>query len=137
MTVTGGKYRFAERTYQAGDFEKAEVACRRALEWDPSHAPARALFMEVQFILGRGRAFAAPYMGGPQVISHPQSLIEIDQAFARADQALGVGDAEAAGRELRKILEFAKWMPTGVEVAARAKRASEGLKNLSARRCDR
>src|SRR5258706_9001377 len=49
-------YRLAERYYQAADFEKAVLECQKALQLSQNHAPARALFTEVQFILGQGKA---------------------------------------------------------------------------------
>src|SRR5579862_8680868 len=52
-------YRLAERYYTAGDFEKAEIECQKALELSSNHAPARALYTEVQFILGKGKATPA------------------------------------------------------------------------------
>ncbi len=48
-------YRKGEVRYQLGEFEEALEASHRALRLDPHHAPARALFTEVQFILGQGR----------------------------------------------------------------------------------
>jgi tetratricopeptide (TPR) repeat protein len=46
-------YRLAERYYQAGDFEKATLECEKALQLNSSHAPSKALFHEIQFIIGR------------------------------------------------------------------------------------
>src|SRR5689334_3540944 len=51
--------RRAEVNYQLGDFEVALEDCRRAMRLDPRHAPARAFFTELQFILGEGRASPA------------------------------------------------------------------------------
>src|ERR1051325_1370618 len=36
-------YRLAERYFQAGDFEKAEIECQKALQLSANHAPSRAL----------------------------------------------------------------------------------------------
>ncbi len=116
-------YRLAERHFQAGDFEKTELECEKALKINPSHAPANALFIEVQFILGRGRAMPASdeydkYMK-QAVVRHEQTILEIDNAYARGISAYNLGEYGEAEREFRRILEYAKWMPTGVEVETR------------------
>ncbi len=134
------RYRLAERTYQAGDYGKARLCCMAVLQREPSHAPANALRAEVEFILGMGSTF-------PQVDSNKyfidsmgvvaKAMEEIDVSFARADRALADGDPAVAERDLRKILEYAKWLPTGVEIASRTKRAKERLDSMDVRRCDR
>jgi len=50
-----GFYRKAEARYQIGEFEDAMAHCHWALRLESRHASARALLMEVEFILGRGR----------------------------------------------------------------------------------
>lgn len=50
------RYRFAERCYEKGHFEAASFLCELALRRNPQHAAARALYTEVQFIQGRGKA---------------------------------------------------------------------------------
>ena len=122
-------YRRAERLYQAGDFEKASLLCERALHLNSSHAPARALFTEVQFILGQGKASPAPagydkYFICLGVGDHARYLVEIDNALARAEQT---GDP----REWRKVLEYAKWWPDTADVRARADQARAYLECLA------
>jgi hypothetical protein len=119
-------YSRAERLYQAGDYEKAAVLCERALRRSPGHVPARALFMEVQFILGQGKTSSSGedyqmYMGDwrPAAI-----LWDMDQALARAELS---GDE----RESRKVLELAKWAPDGVEVRSRVDQARAHLERVS------
>jgi type II secretory pathway component GspD/PulD (secretin) len=120
-------YRLAERYYGAGDFEKAELECEKALKLHTDHAPARALWLEVQFILGRGKATPASeeydkYMK-EAVVRHQQTLVEIDNAFQRGTREYNLGNYDAAEREYRRILEYSKWMPTGVELETRRREA--------------
>lgn len=55
------RYRWADALFERGHFETALFVCEQALQRDPRHRPARALFTELQFILGRGKA--TPYNG--------------------------------------------------------------------------
>ena len=109
-------YRRAERLYQAGDFEKASLWSERVLKMNPSHAPARALFTEVQFILGQGKVWPAAVDYGQYMKRDAHTLVEMDIALARAERS---GDE----REWRKILEYAKWLPDTPDVRKRADRA--------------
>jgi hypothetical protein len=117
-------YRLAERYYEAGDCEKSLLLCESVLRRNPRQAPACALRMELEFILGMGKASASPtedyskYMHG-NVISGGQLVIEIDNALARADRNRVQGDPDGAIRELRKVNEFMKWMPGGIEMESR------------------
>ena len=125
-------YRLAERYYQAGDFEKAFLECEKALQLNPNHAPAKALHMEVQFLLGRGKATPQSqeydkYMKG-SLVRHQQTMIELDNAMATAQRAQQQVDYEGAAAELLKIREYGKWMPPGVELQARQQQAQELLK---------
>ncbi|HLY09749.1 MAG TPA: tetratricopeptide repeat protein, partial [Planctomycetota bacterium] len=126
-------YRLAERYYTAGDFEKAEIECQKALELSSNHAPARALYTEVQFILGKGKATPATkeYDSFMQeaLVRHQQLLIEIDNAFERGKRDYNMGEYDQAEREFRKILEYAKWMPTGIELETRRKSALDMLEH--------
>jgi tetratricopeptide (TPR) repeat protein len=113
-------YRLAERYYQAGDYEKAQLQCQKALHRNPRYGPAQDLFRETQFLLGQGAA-VPPYdrFTHPQVVRTQQLLIEVDCAVARAERHRIAGDRDAARAELRKVLEFLKWMPAGCEVDSR------------------
>src|SRR5262245_2467220 len=98
------RYRLAERYFQAGDFEKSQRECQRALQMRPGHAPANALLTEVSFILGQGSVTlhstqTDPYMTGC-IVRHQQLLIEIDNALARAERDRVMGDREAVLREV-------------------------------------
>lgn len=129
-------YRLAERYYQAGDFEKATIECEKALQLSPNHAPSRALFMEVQFILGQGKV--TPEAGiydkymKEALVRHQQTMVEIETAQSRGTRSFNLGDYEAAEREFRKILEYAKWLPTGVELESRRKAALDMLDRTKA-----
>jgi Flp pilus assembly secretin CpaC/tetratricopeptide (TPR) repeat protein len=126
-------YRLAERYFQAGDFEKAEIECQKALQLSANHAPSRALYTEVQFILGKGKATPATaeydkFMH-EALVRHQQLLIEIDNAYERGKRSYNMGEYDQAEREFRKILEFSKWMPTGVELETRRKAALDMLEH--------
>lgn len=124
-------YRLAERYYTAADFEKAQLECQKALQLSPSHAPAKALFTEVSFILGQGKAtpITQEYdrFMHEALVRHQQLLIEIDNAYERGKRDYNLGEYEQAEREFRRILEFSKWMPTGVELESRRKAALDML----------
>jgi Flp pilus assembly secretin CpaC/tetratricopeptide (TPR) repeat protein len=126
-------YRLAERYFQAGDFEKSQIECKKAIELNGNHAPSRALLTEVEFILGQGKATptTAEYdkFMHEALVRHQQLLIEIDNAYERGKRSYNMGEYEQAEREFRKILEFAKWMPTGVELETRRKAALEMLEH--------
>src|SRR6185436_14442617 len=80
-------YRLAERYYQAGDFEKSVLECQKAIQLNANHAPAKALFTEVQFILGQGKATNTTQeydkFMKEALVRHQQLLIEIDNAYER------------------------------------------------------
>lgn len=126
-------YRLAERYYTAGDFEKAVLECQKALQLSANHAPARALFTEVQFILGQGKATNATQeydkFMKEALVRHQQLLIEIDNAYERGKRDYNLGEYDQAEREFRKILEFSKWMPTGIELESRRKAALDMLEH--------
>lgn len=128
-------YLRAERYFQREDYEKSEWACRRALRLNPNHAPARALLMELEFMLGRGRLASivdySRYMSGCGPIKHDQTLVEIDNALAKAVRLLEAVDFEGAGKEYRKVIEYAKWLPVGLELDRRRKVALEGLDRIA------
>src|SRR5437667_6980616 len=75
-------YQQAERQFTAGDFEKAELSCEKALKREPHHAPARALLMEVRFMLGRG---VVPASTEYEKYMHTQTFVERDNDVARAN----------------------------------------------------
>ena len=124
-------YRLAERYFQAGDFEKAALESNKAIQLNGNHAPARALKMEMEFNLGRGRVTSSSgeydnYLR-EALVRHQQTLVEIDSALAGGQRQYNAGDYGSAEREFRKIVEYAKWMPTGVELETRRKQALEML----------
>jgi type II secretory pathway component GspD/PulD (secretin)/tetratricopeptide (TPR) repeat protein len=134
-------YRLAERYYQAGDFEKAELECEKAIQINPNHAAAQALVTEVRFILGKGGATPASreydkYMQ-EAIVRHQQTLVEIDNAHARGTRHYNRGEYDAAEREFRKILEYAKWMPTGVELETRRRQALDMLERTKESRASK
>ena len=124
-------YRLAERYYQAADYEKAEIECEKAIQLNPNHAPAQALVREVRFVQGRSGATAASHEYGKYIeqalVRQTQTLVEIDNAFQRGTRSFNLGEYDDAEREFRKILEYAKWLPTGVELESRRKSALEML----------
>ena len=105
-------YRLAESNYQAGDFSKCELECEKAMKLNPNHAPANALWLESQFLQGKGDCTSVCYFNE---IDPEQTLIEIDHAFNRGTRSYNLGEYEVAEREFRKILEYSKWMPTGAK----------------------
>src|SRR5262245_54692200 len=133
-------YRLAERYFQAGDFEKAKLETQKALQLNPSHAPSKALFTEVSFILGEGKATPQTVeydkFMKEALVRHQQLLIEIDNAYERGKRDYNLGEYDQAEREFRKILEFSKWMPTGVELESRRKAALDMLEHTKESRSE-
>jgi len=130
------RYRLAERYYHAGDLEKAALECEKALALHPRHAAATALRLEVDFILGRGAPTPATQEYSKffqsALVRHQQTLVEVDNALERGRRMEASGDRAAAEREYRKVLEYAKWMPTGVELETRRKDAQALLHGRTA-----
>lgn len=124
-------YRLAERCFQAADFEKALLECEKALKLNPGHAPASALHLELQFILGRGKVSPSheeyKRVLDAAIVRHQSTLVELDNAVERGRRAYNLGDYEQAEREFQKIQEYGKWMPDGIELQTRLKQASEML----------
>ena len=48
--IADDHYAIAERFYQKGDFEKAELESKKAMWLQPGHRDASALHIEIQFI---------------------------------------------------------------------------------------
>lgn len=112
--------------YSEGDFEKALLQCEKVLAVNPRHAPASALFMEISFILGKGSVTPSnvdysQYM--TKGFRYDQHLVEVDNCLERAERHRVDGNREAALIEVRKVLEYLKWMPSGCELEARSKEA--------------
>lgn len=126
------RYRLAERYFQAADFEKAEIECEQALRRNPTHHPTHALLLELRFIKGRPGPYPTwipDYRGFNDPVQI--ALADVEAALGRGDQLLETGDPEGATREFRRILEYAKWLPIGVEVETRRKQAREGLARIA------
>jgi len=133
MTTADIRYQSAELLYQQGEFERASLLCEKTLLLNPHHAPTRALYTEIQFILGRGKATPNTgeydhFMQG-SFIPRSEHLAMIDQALQRAGEHRAVGAVEAGRVEVRKALEFMKWLPEGNKLSTRRNRA-EFLKIL-------
>jgi hypothetical protein len=129
-------YRRAERYYEAGNFEGSRRACGEALRLRPDHAPARALFTEVEFILGQGEttllgAAFERFMHVQRASEDP--LLDMDQSLIKAEQFVWAGELGRAAQEYRKVLEYGKWVPASLEVGARTERATAALALLGFR----
>jgi len=125
--VADEHYRLAERWYQAGDYDRAEVESQKAIQLNPRHAPADALLIELHFMQGKGQATPASEVYqkliNEAVLRHQQVLLEIDAKLARATRSMNAGRSADAARDARIVLEYAKWLPTGVEMDARRRQA--------------
>lgn len=134
-------YRLGLRYYEAGDFDKASRECEKALQINGNHLGAQALLRELNFLLGRAAVTPAvqeldKYMK-EALVRHQQTILEIDGALSRGTRHYNRGEYDAAEREFRKILEYAKWMPTGVELETRRKQALEMLERTKEARKNR
>jgi Ca-activated chloride channel family protein len=120
-------YRLAERFYTAGDFEKAEIESQKAIQLSSDHAPARALNTEIQFMLGKGKA--TPSSGEYDrfmkqgLVGQPNLQEEIDRTLVAGERLKAAGDLAGAERELRKVRELSKWMPSAPGWESRAQKA--------------
>lgn len=125
-------YRLAERFFTEGKLENAEISARKALEYNPNHAGARALLYETQILLGRG---VATPMGKrlEKAINEvrarqEQVRLEIDEAFNRGMRFYNAGQYEDAERAFRLVIEYSKWVfPPSVQVDARRQQSIEML----------
>ncbi len=129
-------YKLAERYYQAGDFEKAELECERALKLNPDHAAAHALYLEIQFILKRGktdpriREYDEYYKKA--ITQHQQVLLEIDQAYNRGVRSYNLGDYPKAEQDFKMILNYLKWLPVSAEFETRRQQTVSMLEKTRA-----
>ncbi|HYF01278.1 MAG TPA: hypothetical protein VEJ18_20310 [Planctomycetota bacterium] len=124
-------YRLAERYYQATDFEKARLEAEKALQLNSNHAPSKALLTEINFVTGQGTATPAGQVIDryleEALVQRQQTLVEIDNAYQRGTRSFNLGEYDDAEREFRRIIEYAKWLPTGVELESRRKQALDML----------
>src|SRR5262245_22816687 len=124
-------YRLALRYYDAGDFEKAEAECQKALSLNPEHGASHALMLEVQFALGKGRV--TPQSKEMEDIiqmataRQQQVIFEIREAMDNGIRSYNLGNYDDAERHFRTILEYAKWLPTGVELETQRQHAADLL----------
>jgi tetratricopeptide (TPR) repeat protein len=79
-------YKFAERRFQEGEFERSNEALQEALKFDPNDAPSRALFAENSFILGKGKAT-------PSTQEYDRFMHEALTRNARAGKSTDLPDA--------------------------------------------
>ena len=124
-------YRLALRYYDAGDFEKAEAECAKALSLNEKHAASHALMIEVQFALGKGRVTpqSLEFEAIIQMAAAKQQqvIFEIREAMDNGIRSYNLGNYDDAERHFRTILEYAKWLPTGVELERQRQHAAELL----------
>ena len=124
-------YRLALRYYDAGEFDKAENECQKALSLNPGHGAAQALMLEVQFALGKGRV-TPQSLEFEQIIQmaharQQQVIFEIRESLDNGIRSYNLGNYDDAERHFRTILEYAKWLPTGVELEKQRQHAAELL----------
>lgn len=125
-------YRLAEKYYQAGDLDKAELECREALRLNPDHLGARALMWEVQVLRGEGRATPVTEQlrraMEENTVRQKQVQLEIDDKFNLGLRHYNAGEYELAEQEFRMVIEYAKWVfPRSVEIDTRRQQAVEML----------
>ena len=123
-------FRLAERYNQARDYEKAEVACRNSLRLNPAHARARELLETVQIVKAlQVSSLDLHRRGKCNLMEMFESLarVEMNNFLSAADRFATEGEVDKAEMEYRKVLEYAKWMPTSVEIDEKIERAHLGL----------
>lgn len=117
-------YGLANEHFNAGRFEKAKNYCELAIEKDPLHAEAKALLLEIAFILGTPRVGSdGRYALQANVMRYDSVLVEMDNQLVRSTKALEEGKPITAEKQARLVLEYAKWLPEGVEVTPRVEKA--------------
>jgi type II secretory pathway component GspD/PulD (secretin) len=124
-------YRLALRYYDSAEFDKCEAECQKALALNPEHGPSSALLIEVQFNLGKGRVTpqSAEFDEIIKIARARQQAVifEIREALENGVRAYNLGNYDDAERHFRTILEYAKWMPTGVELERQRTHAADLL----------
>jgi hypothetical protein len=121
-------YRAAERMFQSGDFERCLFSLGLALRHDPTHAPAKALSREVEFILGikdKGTIAAAE-----------NRRDQIDGLLGAARWNLFVGTLYAAEHQAQRALELAPLVPAMMDIESRVDAARAILEWVAAFRGD-
>ena len=124
-------YRLAVRYYDSGDFEKAEAECQKALGLNSGHGAANALLLEIQYALGKGR-LTAKSLEFEEVIAaararQEQVILEIRSGMESGIRSYNLGNYDDAELHFRRILEYAKWLPTGVELETQRRQAADLL----------
>ncbi|MBI4563670.1 MAG: tetratricopeptide repeat protein [Planctomycetes bacterium] len=131
-------YRLADRYYRAGEFAKAEIECQKAVGLNPNHGAAHALLLEIQFAMGKGQVTPQSFLFEKYLqeaaVRQQETLLEIDNALEQGKRAFQIGNYDDADRHFRRILEYAKWLPTGVELESRRKEASDLLERTKVAR---
>jgi len=124
-------YKLAERYYSSGDFDKAEAECQKALSLNSNHGAAQALLVQVQFALGKGKVTPQSQEFEDIIriasVRQQQTLMEIRDAMENGVRSYNMGNYDDAERHFRRILEYAKWLPTGVELETQRRQAAELL----------
>jgi type II secretory pathway component GspD/PulD (secretin)/tetratricopeptide (TPR) repeat protein len=135
-------YRLAEKYFQEGRLENAEMSCREALRYNPSHAGAKALLYETQILLGQGKATPQSEQMEKAIqqmeVRQKEVQLEIDQHFNLGMRHYNSGDYESAERSFRLIIEYAKWVfPPTIEIDTRKQQALDMLQKTKQSRKQR
>jgi hypothetical protein len=117
----------AQMRYQEERLNAILVTCGWSPPWRPNRSPAALL---VELSLGGGRDASA----GRQAAHLCYGLPEIAAVYERGVRLWEAGSPDAAETEFRRILEFAKWLPEGVELDEACARAEEMIVLLRAAR---
>ncbi|HKS16787.1 MAG TPA: hypothetical protein VJU16_05705, partial [Planctomycetota bacterium] len=95
------------------------------------HGASHALMLEVQFALGKGRVTpqSLEFEAIIQMAAAKQQqvIFEIRESMDNGIRSYNLGNYDDAERHFRTILEYAKWLPTGVELERQRQHAADLL----------
>ncbi|HTF56197.1 MAG TPA: VIT domain-containing protein, partial [Planctomycetota bacterium] len=127
----GSHYDLACKYYESGDFEKAEAECDKVLKANPGNGAANALKLELQYALGKGRLTSKGLESEDVIVAahtrHEQVNLEVRKEVESGIRSYNLGKYLEAEDHFRRVLEYAKWLPKGVDLDAQKKQATEML----------
>lgn len=111
-------YQLAERYFQAGRFEQADLEVKQSLDLNPNHLAAKALWQDVQVALGRGVVTPQDMQVRKAIdlerARRQQTLLEMGNAYNLGLKAFNEADYAKAEEQFRTVIEVVKWLPYDV-----------------------
>ena len=124
-------YRLGLSYREGGDFEKAEVELKKALENDPTHLQAKAMLQEVLMLSGKMKISIESEQFKRQMEEEhakiQQKVLEVENIYNKGIRYFESTDYENAEREFKIVIEMSKWPPTNATIDTLTKKSEEML----------